>query len=337
MHAADDNKKGETDMGKTDTSRREALKSMGTWTAAAGLLLTGCAQTRTQAEEGQQVPYSAGTERTTLVMPPNATDCHHHIYDHRYPWAPEATLKAGNATVDDYRLLQKRIGTTRNVIVQPSSYGIDNRLLVESIGRFNGRARGIAVVNTSVTDAELRALDEAGVRGIRFNLAPPGTTTLDMVKPLAARIAGMGWHVQVNAPAAFLMQARSTWYNLPCPVVFDHLAHIPEPAGVNDPSFAMVTDLLTSGKAYVKLIGFYNETRVGPPTYADSVAIASAYASIAPNRVLWGSDWPHPTEQPLHRIPDDALLANLFGTVVPDEALRKTILVDTPAQLYGFA
>ena len=326
-----------TGLSKLNQKRRDtvkALSALSAWTASAGnFALAGCAQTQTP---GPQAKWSTGTERTKLSMPHNATDCHHHIFDHRYPWAPEASLKPGDATVDDYRQLQKRIGTTRNVIIQPSSYGIDNRLLVESIARFDGRARGIAVVNTTVTQAELDALNRGGVRGIRFNLAPPGTTTLDMVKPLAARIAPMGWHVQVNAPAAYLLQARSTWYDLPCPVVFDHLAHVPEPDGVNHPSFQMVGELLTSGKAYVKLIGFYNETRIGPPTYADSVALASAYAKLAPNRVLWGSDWPHPTEQPLNRIPDDALLADLFAQVAPDEATRSRILVDTPAQLYQF-
>lgn len=323
-------------MSKVNQKRRETVKALSTlsaWAASGGLVLTGCAQTQTST---QQAKWSTGTERTKLVMPPDATDCHHHIFDHRYPWAPEATLKPGDATVDDYRQLQKRIGTTRNVIIQPSSYGIDNRLLVESIAHFDGRARGIAVVNTNVTQSELDALSRAGVRGIRFNLAPPGTTTLDMVKPLAARIARMGWHVQVNAPAAYLLQERRTWYDLPCPVVFDHLAHVPEPDGVNHPSFQMVSELLTSGKAYVKLIGFYNETRIGPPTYADSVALASAYARVAPDRVLWGSDWPHPTEQPLNRIPDDALLADLFAQVAPDEATRNRILVDTPAELYEF-
>jgi predicted TIM-barrel fold metal-dependent hydrolase len=318
-------------MAEMDRKRRSTLKALGALT-----VLGGCAQTTMQARDAQ-VKWSTGTERTTLAMPPDATDCHHHIYDRRYPWAPEATLKPGDATVDDYRRLQKRIGTTRNVIVQPSSYGVDNRLLVESIARFDGRARGIAVVNTNVTQAELEALNRAGVRGIRFNLAPPGTTTLEMVKPLAARIAPLGWHVQVNAPAAYLMQARATWYDLPCPVVFDHLAHVPEPDAVHREAFAMVSELLTGGKAYVKLIGFYNETQVGPPTYADSVALAAGFATVAPQRVLWGSDWPHPTEQPLNRIPDDALLADLFAHVVPEAATRKTILVDTPAQLYGFA
>ncbi len=268
-------------MARFDKKRRVTLKALGTLTASAGgMSLAGCAQTPSQMQQAQQVKWSTGTERTKLVMPPDATDCHHHIYDHRYPWGLEATLKPGDATVDDYRQLQKRIGTTRNVIIQPSSYGVDNRLLLESIARFEGRARGIAVVNTSVSDAQLAELNRGGVRGIRFNFAPPGTTTLDMVKPLAARVAPMGWHVQVNAPAAFLLQARDTWYGLPCPVVFDRLAHMLEPDGVHHPSFQMVTELLTDGQAYVKLTGFYNETKVGPPTYSDSVAVAAAYARI---------------------------------------------------------
>lgn len=291
-----------------DKKRRTTLKALGVLVASSdGFGLAGCAQA-----PAQGVVWSTGTERTRLTMPANATDCHHHIYDHSYPWAPEATLKPGNATVDDYRLLQKRIGTSRNVIIQPSSYGIDNRLLLASIAQFKGRARGVAVVNTNITREQLDELHRGGVRGIRFNLAPPGTTTLDMVKPLAQRIAPMGWHVQVNAPAAFLLGAKETWSELPCPVVFDHLAHAPQPDPLHHPVFEMVTDLLRAGKAYVKLTGFYMDTGVGPPTYSDSVKVASAYAATAPERVLWGSDWPHPTEQPRNQIPDDALLAGPF-------------------------
>jgi len=120
------------------------------------------------------VVFSSGTERATLKVPPHATDCHHHIHDHRFPWAPEATLKAGNATVAGYEKLQQRLGTTRNVIIQPSGYGVDNRLLIESIAKFNGQARGIAVVKTNVTQHELDELDRGGVRGVRFNLAQGG-------------------------------------------------------------------------------------------------------------------------------------------------------------------
>jgi predicted TIM-barrel fold metal-dependent hydrolase len=244
-------------------------------------------------------------------------------------------LKPGDALVSEYRKLQKRIGTTRNIIVQPSSYGVDNRLLVESIAQFNGNARGIAVVNTQVTDAELKALNKAGVRGIRFNLAPPGTTTLDMVAPLAARIADMGWHVQLNAPANYLLENKEVWFNLPVPVVFDHLGRVPEPDATQNPTFFMVMELLQRNKAYVKLTGFYNESVVGAPSYADSVVEAAMYAKEAPNRVVWGSDWPHPTEHN-KTIPNDAILLDAMARAVPDPAARKKVLVDNPATLYFY-
>ncbi|HEY6356509.1 MAG TPA: amidohydrolase family protein [Burkholderiaceae bacterium] len=280
--------------------------------------------------------WSVGTERPHTKLPANATDCHHHIYDSNFPWAPQATLKPGDATVADYRLLQMRLGTTRDVIVQPSSYGIDNRLLLASIAQLDGRSRGVAVVNTSVTDEQLAELHKGGVRGIRFNLSPPGTTTLDMVKPLAAGVARLGWHVQVNASAVYLLEQRATWADLPCPVVFDHLAHVPQPDPFNQPVFAMVVDLLQKGRYYVKLSGLYFDTKTGSPTYSDSVAVAAAFAKTAPQRALWGSDWPHPTEQPINRIPNDAVLLDLLSIAVSDETARNRILVDNPAALYQF-
>jgi len=281
--------------------------------------------------------FSSGSNSPRIRVPPGATDCHHHIYDARYPAAENATLRPADALIADYRALQARIGTTRNVIVQPSAYGVDNRLLVESLAAFGlTNARGVAVVNTSVTDAELRQLHDAGVRGIRFNLAPPGTTTLDMVRPLARRIAPMGWHIQLNAPAAALLDAKSVWSDLPVPVVFDHLGRVPQPGAVNHPIFAMVRGLLQQGKAYVELSGFYNESNVGYPSYSDSVQVATIYAKEAPEHVVWGSDWPHPTEK--HKgYPDDANLIDLLSEVIPNEAPRNRILVDNPAMLYQFA
>ncbi|MET3918357.1 D-galactarolactone isomerase [Variovorax sp. OAS795] len=281
------------------------------------------------------VKWSSGTARPATRVPADACDCHHHIYDARYPFAAGAALQPGDALIADYQALQKRIGTTRNVIVQPSSYGTDNRLLLASIAQFGGRARGIAVVDTDVTDGGLRELHDGGVRGIRFNLAPPGATTLAMVKPLAARIAPLGWHIQVNAPAAVLLEARAVWAALPVPVVFDHLARVPQPHATRHPAFLMVRGLLQQGKAYVKLSGFYNESVVGAPGYEDAVRAAGAYTREAPGRVLWASDWPHPTEQP-SRIPDDAALLDAFAQAVPDEAVRKQVLVDNPAGLYQF-
>jgi len=293
------------------------------------------ATTRTQAQVA--VPWSVGTALPKTKAPPNAADCHHHIYSARFKVDPNSTLRPGDASVADYGLLQKRIGTSRNVVVQPSTYGVFNDGLVEALGEFGPSARGVAVVNTSVTDAELKRLDDARVRGIRFNLATPGgATSMEMLEPLAKRIAPMGWHVQFNMSADTTLAAKDILGRLPCQIVFDHLAHIPEPIGIGHPAFAVVLDLLQKGKAWVKLSGAYADTKIGPPTYADSTAVAQAYVKAAPERLVWGSDWPHPSEKDNAK-PDDAILFDLLAQWAPVEAVRNRILVDNPAKLYGFS
>ena len=147
------------------------------------------------------MPWSTGTEIAKTKAPANATDCHHHIYSSRFKVDPTSVLRPGDASVADYHLLQKRTGTSRNVVVQPSTYGVFNDGLVEALGEFGPTARGVAVVNTSVTDDELKRLDAARVRGIRFNLATGGATSVDMIEPLAKRIAPLGWHIQMNCVA----------------------------------------------------------------------------------------------------------------------------------------
>lgn len=282
----------------------------------------------------QAVKWSAGEEKATLPAPANATDCHHHIYDSRFPADPKATLHPGDATVADYRALQRRIGTTRHVVVQPSTYGTDNRCMLDALAQFGPTARGVAVVDTAVSDDELRRLNAAGVCGIRFNLVQTGATTVEMVTPLAARVHALGWHVQVHALPALIVANAALWRDLPCPVVFDHMGHPHEPEGVNDPVVGVISELAQSGKAWVKLSGVYMDSKVGPPTYADCTPVARAYIKAAPERMVWGSDWPHPTEKT--NKPDDAVLFDLLGQWAPDEATRTRILVDNPARLYGF-
>jgi len=285
-------------------------------------------------EQGVAVKWSAGTELPHLKVPMNATDCHHHIYDpERFPYDPNAMLKPLPGTVADYRMLQKRLGTTRNVIVQPSTYGVDNRCLLDSLKQFGKSSRGVAVVNTSVTDAELKQLDAAGVRGIRFNIAQGGGTTWEMIGPLVKRIMPLGWHIQIQADGLDILAHKEILNRVPCQVVFDHLGHVPEPDGVKSPVFAMISEMLHKGKGWVKLSGYYYETKVGPPTYSDSVAVASGYVKEAPERMVWGSDWLHPLQK---EKPDDALLLDLLATVAPNAATRNHILVTNPAKLYGF-
>jgi D-galactarolactone isomerase len=316
-------------MASASWNRRELL------TTVSAVAVTGLLAGRVRHAAAQQVKWSAGSEAPRLKAPANATDCHHHVYDAKYPVDPKATLRPADALVDDYRALQKRIGTTRNVLVQPSTYGIDNRCHLDALAAFGPTARMVAVVNDGVATEELKRMHALGVRGIRFNLATGGATTPEMMEPLSKRITDLGWHIQINAPAARIMEIMPILERIPSPIVFDHLAHIPQPEGVNHPLYAKVRALMDKGRTWMKLSGAYADTKVGPPTYADSSAVARAYAKAMPERCVWGSDWPHPTEQS-KQVPDDAVLFDLLTDWVPDEKTRHRILVENPATLYDF-
>ena len=246
-----------------------------------------------------------------------------------------AKLRPADATVDDSRLLQKRIGTTRNVVVTPSTYGTDNACTLDAMAKLGATARGVAVVDTSVTHAELKRLNDLGVRGIRFNLVQSGATTIEMLEPLSKRVNDLGWHVQIHMLGDQIVEVADLLKRLPSPIVFDHMARIPQPAGVDHPAFALVLNLIEKGRTWVKLSGAYQDTRTGPPAYADVSKVARAYVKAAPQRLVWGSDWPHPTEKADAK-PDDAVLFDLMLDWAPDEATRNRILVENPAKLYQF-
>ncbi len=219
-------------------------------------------------------------------------------------------------------------------MVQPSTYGVDNRCLLDAMRQFGtANARGIAVVNTSVSDSELKEMDKAGVRGIRFNLQQAGATRLDMLATLAKRITPLGWHVQMNVSSEQIVEARSAIEALPCPIVFDHFGHTTI-RGREDPAFAVIVKLLQSDKGWLKLSGAYIDSKAGAPSYSESVPTARAYIKEAPHRLVWGSDWPHPTTNDK---PDDAVLFDLLSQWAPDATERHRILVENPAKLYGFA
>jgi len=283
------------------------------------------------------VPNSSGVTVAKFKAPANACDCHMHIYDPaRFPMPPSERVAPMNATVAEYRRLQRRTGTTRVIVVQPRNYAIDNRVTVDAIKQLAPNARGVAVLHPTVTDAELKTLNDAGIRGIRFSLGDPATAavTPDMVEPLARRIADLGWHVQFNVEGRQIVELADVLRRLPTPMVFDHLAN-PGPAGVDHPSHAIVRGLIDRGRTWVKLSGAYSNSRVGPP-YPDATRIARAFVNAAPERMVWGSDWPHPGVVPIADKPDDALLFDLLAEWAPDEAVRNRILVQNPETLYGF-
>jgi D-galactarolactone isomerase len=288
--------------------------------------------------QAQQVPNSVGTEPPKLKAPAGATDCHMHTYDPaRFAMPPNPRPAPTNATVEDYRLLQKRIGTTRVVIVQPRNYATDNRVTLYAISQLGPNARGVAVVTPDIGDADLKAFHAGGIRGIRFSLSDPGSraVTPDMVEPLAKRVADLGWHVQFNVDGAMIDEMASLLRRLPTPMVFDHLAHPPLPAGIDHSSHGIVRELIDKGRTWVKLSGAYSNSKIGPPSYAEATTIAQAFVKAAPERLVWGSDWPHPGLPDTNK-PNDALLFDLLTDWAPDEATRNRILVRNPEALYGF-
>jgi D-galactarolactone isomerase len=316
-------------MESISTDRRDLMKAAGVLAMTAAASSLGM-----RGASAQQVPYSSGTDAPKLKPPANACDCHMHIYDARYPTAPSATLKPPDALVADYKLLQKRIGTTRNVVVTPSTYGTDNRVTLDAMAQIGATARGVAVVDTSVADAELKRMNDLGIRGIRFNLVQAGATTVEMIEPLSKRVNDLGWHIQIHMKGEQIAGIEDLLLRVPSPIVFDHLGRLAQPNALDNPGFKTISKLIDKGKTWVKLSGAYQDSKVGAPTYSDTVPVARAYIKAAPQRVVWASDWPHPTEK---EKPNDAVLFDLLAEWAPDAASRAAILVDNPATLYGFS
>jgi D-galactarolactone isomerase len=296
-------------------ARRTFLTAAAATAAASALGATGHAQ--------QPVPNTTGTDPAKTKAPPNAADCHMHIYDPRFPESnPRPGQNPKNATVADYRLLQKRTGTTRVVVVTPRNYATDNRVTIDALKQLGASGRGVA---------------EAGIRGIRFSLGGANAVvSWDMVEPLSRRIDALGWHVQFNVEGDDIVKHADLLQRLPSRMVFDHLGHPNLPAGTDHPSHAVLRSLLDKGRTYIKLSGAYSNSTIGPPDYPEATKIAQAFVKAAPERLVWGSDWPHPSEQN-RTLPDDALLFDLLAVWAGNEATRKRILVDNPETLYGFA
>ncbi|WOO34283.1 amidohydrolase family protein [Diaphorobacter limosus] len=270
-------------------------------------------------------------------LPAGACDAHLHVFDPRFPAAAPHAMRTG-ATAADYLALRQRLGLERAVIVQPRAHGTDNRVTLDAIRVLGPRqTRGIAVLRPDVDDAMLQSLHDGGIRGIRFSLYTErdAMVRLDMLEPLARRVAALGWHVQLHWRADQIADQRELLQRLPCTLVFDHMARLPLREGTGHPAFDVVRGLVQRGRAWVKLSGPYLNSATGLATgYADSDALAHAWVSEAPERLVWGSDWPHVTETA--NPPDTAMLLVLLGRWIPDTATRARVLAANAAALYGF-
>src|SRR6516165_10256124 len=240
------------------------------------------------------------------------------------PWRTTGCCKSGS-------------GQRASSLLQPRNYATDNRVTLDAISQLGPNARGVAVVTPAITDTDLKAFHAGGIRGIRFSLSDPSSraVTPEMVEPLSKRVADLGWHVQFNVDGEMIDEMAPILRRLPTPMVFDHLARPPLPAGIEHSSHKIVRELIDKGRTWVKVSGAYSNSKIGPPSYPEATKIAQAFVKAAPERLVWGSDWPHPG-LPDDNKPNDALLFDLLTEWAPDEAMRNRILVQNPEALYGF-
>lgn len=282
-------------------------------------------------------PFSAGQGAAATPLPPGACDCHLHVYDSRHPAVAGAALLPPDASIADYRQVQQRMGTTRAVLVTPSTYGTDNATLLEGLAQLGASGRGVAVIAPDADDASLQRLHEAGVRGVRINLSLSKTLGPDAILPIAQRIAPFGWHLQLLMPTAQLLALAPTLRRLPVQVVFDHFGRVAPDAFVANPAHALLLELLAQGRAWIKLSGGYLVSASGSVEDPALDALARSLIEAAPQRVLWGSDWPHATASAgRHPMPDDARQVDRLADWAGDPSTLHRILVTNPERLYGF-
>jgi predicted TIM-barrel fold metal-dependent hydrolase len=281
------------------------------------------------------------------ALAPGAIDCHIHIVgpQSKYPMAANRSYTPPEASVAQLKALRTQIGVSRNVIVQPSFYGFDNSCTRDAVVELGPSARGIAVVRPDVSDAELRRLDAAGFVGIRLNFSTLGITdpreAERQVLEIAPKLEPLRWHIQINTELPMIAALAPIIGLVPVPVVFDHIGNPEAELGVAHPGFFALMELVHNGNAYVKLSAPYNHSKLAD--WADVAPLAKSLIGTRPDRMLWGTNWPHPaaTRGPLTQISpyqriDNPKLVAAFMEWCSDAAMRRMILVDTPARLYRF-
>ena len=268
-----------------------------------------------------------------FTMPENACNSHLHIINPAFPNDGKASAQIG--TVETYQALADKLRLTRAVFVQAKPFALDNSCLLDAIQKFGpDNARGIAVVNNTVSDQELERLHNGGVRGLRFSVWNPNNAVVSFEDcvPLSKRVKHLGWNIQLHMSAAQLVKWADIIRKLDGKVVIDHMGRLDPALGVRDPAYPFIQEMINRGNTWVKLSGPYLNTKTGEP-WEDATRTAIAIAEYAPERVVWGSDFPHVTEKVK---PDEAVLTEMIGTWFPTEKARQLALADNPQELYGF-
>lgn len=276
---------------------------------------------------------------TRFTPPEDACDAHCHIFGpaDRFPFASDRTYTPPDSGLDELRKLQERLGLTRAVFVQASCHGTDNRAMLDALENGEGRYAAVAMIDDSHTDADLAEMHRLGVRGIRFNFVAHlgGAPDPGRFRAMVERVVPLGWHLELHFDAKDLPHYADLLEGLPVPFIIDHMARVRAADGVEQEPFRYLLDLLeTNPRSWVKISGAERITANDGPPYDDVVPFARALVEVAPERVLWGTDWPHPN---VRHMPDDGDLVDLLADFVQDEATRNRILVDNPTVVYDFS
>ena len=287
--------------------------------------------------DAQWLPFHPEPSRPVFRAPPGAVDAHCHVFGPgaRFPYAPERRYTPCDAPKEKLWALRDYLGFERNVLVQATCHGTDNRALVDALHDAEGRARGVATVGEDVSDAELSALDAAGVRGVRFNFVRRlvDVTPQEVLAGIARRVAPLGWHVVIYFEAEDLPALYGFLASLPTTVVVDHMGRPDVTQPVDGPGFELFVRLMREHpNLWSKVSCPERLSRLGPPGYGDVVPFARRLVEQFPDRVLWGTDWPHPNLK--SHMPDDGQLVDLIPKIAPSLELQRRLLIDNPRRLY---
>ncbi len=271
-------------------------------------------------------------------MPPGACDAHCHVFGpgNIFPYAEERKYTPPDAPKEKLARLHAKLGIERAVIVQASCHGTDNAAMLDAIAASAGRYRGVCNARGTFSDEDFERLHQGGIRGVRFNFVKHlgGAPDLDRMRSMVARVAPLGWHVEWHFDAGDMLEYDSLFDEMPLPVVLDHMGRVPVADGLQQKPFQVLLKKFSDHKnLWVKISGAERISRTGPP-FADAIPFARALVEVAEDRIIWGTDWPHPNIAGI--MPNDGDLVDLLPQMITDEATRHKVLVDNPARLFGF-
>jgi len=290
------------------------------------------------ADTPEQPTWTSSPSQPRLKLPPGACDAHVHVFGPRarFPFAEGRSYTPSDAPKEALFALHAMLGIERCVIVHTAAHGYDLSATADALAAKGGAYLGVALVPTSISDAELKRLDGAGFRGARFHYMPhlAKGAPIDEAIAFGRRLADIGWHLQIHMAAELIGELTPALRRSPVPVVIDHMGRVDASQGLDQEPFRNLLKLLEDRNVWVKVSGADRATRQGPP-YADAVPFARKLVEAAGDRCVWGLDWPHPNHQ--GPVPDDGVLVDLLAEIAPGAAQRQALLVDNPQRLYRFA